>query len=58
MSRTNKIYNWGLWQELCWQYNINPHKYVDFSIKAPRQITGGNTIDYEYLGEVPKEEGD
>jgi len=50
-----KIYDWGLWEELCRHYNINPRKYTDFSVGC-RQITGGESLDYEYIGEVPEKE--
>lgn len=53
-----KIRDWNLWQTLCKRYNIDPYEYVDFSVGVPshRQITGGESIDYEYVGEVPEKE--
>ncbi len=58
MGKTHKIYNWQEWKDICDQYNIDPYEYADFSIGAQRQISGGDTIDFEYKGDVPKNEED
>lgn len=50
-----KIYNWDEWNELCKHYNVDPHEYGDFSIGG-KQLSGGDTIDYEYIGDVPERE--
>ena len=56
MSKTHKIYDWDEWKELCEEHNENPHEIADLSLPAGRQISGGDTEDYEYMGEYPKGE--
>ena len=46
------INNWETWKELCAEWKIDPYEYVDFSIDEG----GGNSTDFEYIGETPKRE--
>lgn len=52
IGRTHKIYNWQEWKELCDQYNIDPYRNADFGIDKG----GGDSIDFEYEGDVPERE--
>jgi len=56
MSKTHKIYNWDEWKELCEEHNENPHEIADLSLPARRQIGGGDTEDFEYVGYWPEKE--
>ena len=52
MAKTNYISNWQLWKELCRDQGIDPYENVDFGIDKG----GGNSIDYEYIGDMPEKE--
>lgn len=52
MAKTNYISNWQIWKELCWDWDIDPYENGDFSIDEG----GGNSINYEYIGDIPKKE--
>jgi len=52
MSKIHKIYNWQEWKGLCDRYNIDPYNNADFGIDRG----GGDSIDYEYIGDYPKRE--
>jgi len=58
MGKTHKIYDWEEWKELCEEHHENPHEIADLSLPARRQISGGDTEDYEYMGEYPEREED
>ena len=58
MTKTFKISDWEDWISLCEANNINPYETADFDVEARRQITGGDTIGYEYVGEYPEKEED
>ena len=46
------ITTWSTWVKLSENYNFDPYKEVEFSIDRG----GGNSIDYEYTGDVPEKE--
>jgi len=46
------ITNWQIWKELCWDWGIDPHENVDYSI----DMGGGNSKNFEYTGDVPEKE--
>lgn len=48
------ITNWSKWVYLSELHNFDPYKEIEFSIDKG----GGNSIDYEYTGDVPKREED
>ena len=48
------ITTWSTWVILSEFHNFDPYKELDFSIDKG----GGNSIDYEYTGDVPKREED
>ena len=58
MSKTFYISDWNAWGDLCTKNNLNPHETADFNVAARRQISGGDTIGYEYVGDYPEEEED
>ena len=47
-----KINNWKEWTELCQYWGYDPYQVVEFGLDQG----GGNSIDYEYTGEVPEKE--
>lgn len=52
MNETHKIYEWEVWQNLCLQYDIDPYENVDFGIDQG----GGNSENFEYMGDIPERE--
>ena len=50
--KTKLIATWSTWVLLSEYHNFDPYKELDFSIDKG----GGNSIDYEYTGDVPKRE--
>lgn len=56
MTKTFYITDWEDWVSVCEKNNLNPHETADFNVEARRQITGGDTIGFEYVGDYPKEE--
>ena len=50
--KTRLITRWTKWVYFSELHNFDPYKQLDFSI----DIGGGNTIDYEYSGDVPERE--
>ena len=52
MGKTNYISDWETWKELCEENDIAPHEYVDFGIDEG----GGNSTDFEYIGDFPEKE--
>lgn len=54
--KTFYISDWLDWVDLCAENNRNPHKTADFDVEARRQISGGDTIGYKYVGDYPNEE--
>ena len=54
MAKINYITNWEDWKELCEQNDVDPYEYVDFGIDEG----GGNSTDFEYIGDTPKGEND
>jgi len=55
MSKIHYIVDWQEWQEFCREQLIDPYEYCDFSVGC-RQITGGESIDFEYIGDYPEKE--
>jgi len=49
---TNYISNWETWKELCENIGIDPYECIDFGIDD----RGGNSTDYEYIGDIPEKE--
>lgn len=60
MTKTFYISDWEDWVSVCEENNVNPYEYVDFSVGVPghRQITGGESVDYKFVGDYPNEEED
>jgi len=56
MSRTIKIYDWEEWVSYCEELNEDPYETADLSLPARRQISGGDTENYEFIGEYPERE--
>ena len=52
MRTTKFISQWKEWEELCEYWDVDPHKTVDFGIDEE----GGNSTNYEYIGDYPKPE--
>ena len=50
--KTNYITNWETWKELCEENDIDPYVYANFGIDEG----GGNSRDFEYIGEIPPRE--
>lgn len=50
--KTHYVATWSTWVLLSEHHNFDPYKEVEFSIDKG----GGNSTDYEYVGNVPKEE--
>ncbi len=50
--KTRCIATWPTWVKLSEHHNFDPYKELDFSIDKG----GGNSINYEYIGDVPKKE--
>lgn len=48
------IGKWSTWVKLSEHHNFDPYKELDFSIDKG----GGNSIDWEYVGDTPKKEDD
>jgi hypothetical protein len=46
------ISNWEVWREICTEWKVDPYEYRDLSIGTG----GGNSIDYEYIGDIPDKE--
>jgi len=46
------ISNWETWKSLCKHYGYNPYKTVEFGLSKG----GGNSTDFEYVGDIPEEE--
>lgn len=49
---THYISSWETWKELCEQNDIDPYKTLEFGIDEG----GGNSTDFEYIGDIPSEE--
>lgn len=49
---TQYISNWEAWKELCKNNNLDPYETIEFGIDEG----GGNSTDFEYIGESPKVE--
>jgi len=50
--KTFYISKWEDWKELCEQNDIDPHETLEFGIDEG----GGNSRDYEYIGDIPEKE--
>lgn len=50
--KTLYIPDWKTWESLGEHYDFDPYKEVEFSI----DLGGGNSKDYEYVGDVPKKD--
>lgn len=48
---TYKINRWEDWEELCFEYGLNPLGQLEFGI----DMGGGNSEDFKYIGDVPEE---
>ena len=46
------INSWKAWKSFAEHHNFDPYKQLDFSI----DYGGGNSIDWEYTGDVPEKE--
>jgi len=46
------ITNFKTWKMMGEHYGFDPYEQVDFSIDKG----GGNSIDYEYTGDIPEKE--
>lgn len=51
-SRTNKVYDWGLWKTICEEAGYDPHETVEIG----EDIGGGDSVDYEFAGDIPERE--
>ena len=51
-SKSYTINDWDRWVELCSERDINPREEVEFGL----DIGGGDSIDFEYIGEIPTED--
>jgi len=52
--KTKYIPNWSVWVILCEAYDYDPYEIKEFSIDTG----GGNSRDFEYIGDIPKKRGD
>jgi len=52
MAGTILISNWEEWRALAEDWNFDPYETSDFGIDEG----GGNSTDFEYIGDRPKEE--
>jgi hypothetical protein len=50
--KTKYITDWETWKKLCLQNNVDPYENVDFGIDEG----GGNSMNWEYVGDVPDKE--
>ena len=53
-SRHYKITSWEEWCDICYDYGIDPWVGRD-ELVIEQDIGGGDTITYEYIGDVPEE---
>ena len=44
--------NWEKWKELCEYFNENPYVTCEFGVDEG----GGNSTDFEYIGDTPERE--
>ena len=51
---TNYISSWETWKSLCEEWGQDPHETANFGIDEG----GGNSIDFEYIGDYSKSEED
>lgn len=54
MSKLQLVNNWETWVDLCDSYDVNPYLNMEFGI----DLGGGNSKDWEYVGEIPNKEED
>lgn len=52
-SQTHKIHEWWKWVEICAEADMDPYENVDLGY----DIGGGDSIDYEYVGDMPERSG-
>ena len=52
MSKLQLVSDWEAWVDLCDSYDEDPYKTIEFGVDCG----GGNSMDYEYTGEIPEEE--
>ena len=50
--KTKYIPSWTVWVILCETYDHDPYMTIEFSI----DLGGGNSRDFEYIGDTPKKE--
>jgi len=50
--RSIYVLNWERWKELCSTWDYDPYETIEFGVDEG----GGNSTDYEYIGETPKKE--
>lgn len=51
--KTNYITNWNEWVELCEHFDHDPRTTIEFGIDRG----GGNSTDFEYIGDIPTDRG-
>lgn len=54
MKTKHLISSWKKWEELCGYWKIDPYKNVEHG--EDRGKGGGDSIMYEYIGDIPKKE--
>jgi len=50
--KTTIIATWETWKRVCEERGIDPWEEIEFSIDEG----GGNSRDFEYIGDVPEKE--
>ena len=50
--KTNYITDWEVWRAICEEWKVDPYEYGDFSIGTG----GGDSINLEYIGDIPDKE--
>lgn len=54
MSKPHYIYDWEEWKKFCERQEIDPYENADWSW----DLGGGDSLDIEYAGNVPKKKKD
>ncbi len=52
MKNKHLITDWRVWEELCINWKIDPHKVVEHG----EDSGGGDSFFWEYTGDVPEKE--